>query len=79
MNIEKKIKIAVRKEIRVDCRKEALEILRLCNKKDCDDFLRYYDEDNGNICCLVLDNAKKKLVETNKMEQKNYDCFNKPY
>ena len=75
MDIEKKIRIAVRREIRADCRKEALEILKLCDEKDRQDFLRYYDEDKGNICCLVLDSAKKKLVEAGKMEQKPDDCF----
>ena len=75
MNTEKKIKIAVRKEIRKDCWKEAQEILRLGDEKDREDFLRYYDEDKGNICCLILDSAKKKLVDAGKMEQKTNDCF----
>jgi len=79
MDIEKKIKIAVRREIRQDCRKEALEILRLCDEKDRQDFLKYYDEDKGNICCLVLDFAKKKLVESKKWEYNENDCFNDPF
>jgi len=78
MDTLKRIRNAVRKEIRVDCRKEALKILELCDDKDREDFLKYHDEDKGNICCMVLDFAKKKLVEAGEMEQKEDDCFKDP-
>jgi ribosomal protein L22 len=68
-------KKAVRKEIRKDCRKEAIKILELCDERERQDFLKYHQEDKGNICCLVLDYAKKKLVEEGKMEEKSNDCF----
>jgi len=68
-------KKAVRKEIRKDCWKEAHEILRLCDEKERQDFLKYHQEDKGNVCCLVLDYAKGKLVKDGKMEQKPDDCF----
>ncbi len=71
-------KKAVRKEIRKDCWKEAYKILELCDEKDRQDFMKYYNEDKGNICCLVLDYAKKKLVAEGKMEQKESDCFHDP-
>ena len=71
-------KKAVRKEIRKDCWKEAYEILELCEEKDRQDFIKYHQEDKGNICCLVLDFAKKKLVGTGKMEQKESDYFHDP-
>jgi hypothetical protein len=71
-------KIAVRKEIKKGCWKEAYKILELCEEEDRKDFLRYYNEDKGNICCLVLDYAKKKLVEAGKMEQKESDYFHDP-
>jgi len=71
-------KRAVRKEIRKDCWKEAYKILELCDEKDRQDFMRYHNEDKGNICCLVLDYAKKKLVEEGKMKQKESDCFHDP-
>jgi ribosomal protein L22 len=72
-------KKAVRKEIRKDCWKEAYEILELCEEKDRQDFFKYHQEDKGNICCLVLDFAKKKLVDEGKMEQKENDKFKNPY
>ena len=72
-------KKAVRKEIRKDCWKEAYEILELCEEKDRQDFIKYHQEDKGNICCLVLDFAKNKLVDEGKMEQKPDDCFKDPY
>ena len=68
-------KKAVRKEIRKDCWKEAYEILELCDETDRQDFIKYHNEDKGNICCLVLDFTKKKLVGTGKMEQKEGDHF----
>jgi predicted acetyltransferase len=73
-------KKAVEKEIREDCREEAMKILELGDKKDRMDFLKYHRKlDKGNLCCLVLDFAKKKLVEAGKMEQKETDCFKDPY
>lgn len=70
---------AVNKEIKKECREEALRILELCDEKERQDFLKYHREDKGNICCLVLDFAKKKLVDEGKMEQKPDDCFKNPY
>jgi hypothetical protein len=76
--LSKEIKFAIRKEIRQECRQEAIKILEYGDDKDRQDFLKYHQEDKGNICCLVLDFAKKKLVERGVMEQKNSDCFNDP-
>lgn len=73
--LSKEIKFAIRKELRKDCRQEAIKILELGDDKDREEFLKYYQEDKGNICCLVLDFAKKKLVEAGKMVQNNDDCF----
>ena len=73
------LKFAVEKELRKSCWKEAKRILELGDDKDRDDFLKYHLEDKGNICCLVLDNAKKKLVESGKMKQKAGDCFKNPF
>ena len=71
-------KKAVRKEIRKDCWKEAYKILELGDDKDREDFLKYHKEDKGNICCLVLDFAKSKLVEFGTLEYNENDCFNDP-
>lgn len=76
--LPKEIKFAIRKEIRKECRQEAMRILELAEEKDRQDFLKYHKEDQGNICCLVLDFAKKKLVEKGLMEQKPQDCFEDP-
>jgi len=76
--LPKEIKFAIRKEIRKECRQEAIRILELAEEKDREDFLKYHKEDQGNICCMVLDFAKKKLVEKGVMEQKPNDCFEDP-
>lgn len=75
----KELKKAVNIELREDCRKEALKILELGDDKDREDFLKYHKEDSGNICCLVLDYAKKKLIEVGKWEYNPDDCFNDPF
>ena len=75
----KEIKAAIKKELREDCREEALKILELGDDIDRQDFLRYHKKDSGNICCLVLDFAKKKLIEAEKWEYNPDDCFNDPF
>ena len=73
-------KKAVNKEIRKECRKEAIRILELCDDKDRQNFLGYSKkEGGGNVCCLLLDFEKKRLVDEGKMEQKPEDCFKNPY
>lgn len=74
--LTKEIKFAIRKEIRQECRQEAMKILKLADEKDLNDFLKYHQQDNGNICCLVLDFAKKKLIKENKWKFNPDDCFN---
>jgi hypothetical protein len=72
----KELKKAIKIELRKDCREEALKILELGDDKDRKDFLDYHLKDQGNICCLVLDFAKKKLVEAKKWVYNSEDCFN---
>lgn len=76
--LPKEIKFAIRKEIRQECRQEAMKILALGDDKDREDFLSYHNKDMGNICCMVLDFAKKKLIEAKKWEYNPKDCFNDP-
>jgi hypothetical protein len=78
MKLSKELKIAVNAEIRRECRHEAMNILQLGDDKDREDFLKYHNEDQGNICCLVLDFAKKKLVEKGIQEDNDCDCFKTP-
>ena len=76
--LPKEIKMAIRKELRQECRQEAIKILELGDDKDREDFIKYHNEDQGNVCCLVLDNAKKKLIERGKWQYNPKDCFNDP-
>ena len=76
--LSKEIKMAIRHELRQDCRQEAIKILELGDDKDRGDFLKYHNEDQGNICCMVLDFAKKKLIDAKKWEYNSKDCFNDP-
>lgn len=78
MKLSKELKQAIVAEIRKDCREEARKILELTDDKERIEFLTYHKEDKGNICCLVLDFAKKKLIEAGKMELKETDCFKDP-
>lgn len=68
---------AIRSEIRKDLHQEAKDILSLTTDKNRDDFLQYHKEDKGNICCLVLDYAKRDLVKEKKMIQNDNDEFGK--
>ena len=77
--LSKELKQAIIAELRKDCREEAKKILELGDDKDRQDFLKYHNEDKGNICCLVLDYAKKKLIENDKWEFNAEDCFNDPF
>ena len=77
MKLSKELNKAVESEIRKDCRHEAKTILSLTTDKNRDEFLHHHKEDNGNICCLVLDFAKKELVEEKKMIQNDNDNFGK--
>jgi hypothetical protein len=69
---------AVRKEIRKDCYQEAKEIIKLASDEDCREFLRYFKEDKGNICCLVLDRIKRDLIAEGKITLNENDNFGKP-
>ena len=72
-NLKKIVKEVIRKE----CRKEALEILKLSSQEDVDKFIEYYEDDNFNICCLHLDFLKEKLVKSKKMKEDG--CFGNPF
>jgi hypothetical protein len=78
MKLSKEIITAIRSEIRKDLYQEAKTILTLTTDKNREDFLQYHNENNGNICCLVLDFAKQELVKKKVMEQKDDDNFGKP-
>jgi hypothetical protein len=64
---------AVKYEIREDCVEDALKILALTNELGRDEFMTYHFQDNGNICCMVLDKLKYNLIKEGKMEEGG--CF----
>ena len=70
-------KQAIKETIREDLHAEAETILLYTNDKNRKDFMKYYKEDNGNLCCLVLDFAKQALVKEGIMIQYNDDGFGK--
>lgn len=66
---------AVKKTIRPGLHYEALEILFLTTEGERSDFMAAYERDKGNVCCLVLDYAKARLVQRKILEQKETDGF----
>ena len=74
MNEVKKIVNAV---LCKESRKEAMDILTLSSEDDVQKFIKYYKEDNYNVCCLHLDFLKDKLVEKGLM--KDEGCFGHPF
>jgi len=66
-------------EIAKQFRKEAKEIIKLTTDKHRQDFIDYHNKDQGNICCLVLDAAKRDLILEGKMILNINDGFGKPF
>lgn len=66
---------AVNETIREDLRDEAVELLFLGSNDDRNDFLEAYEKDQGNICCLILDYAKRELIKKGILEQRELDSF----
>jgi hypothetical protein len=69
------IHTAVKEIIRDNLRYEALEILFLTTEKERQNFLDEYKNDRGNICCLILDYAKKDLEKRGVLKIKEGDGF----
>jgi len=70
---------AVRNEIAKDHHEEAFEILQLTTEKVRKEFLDYHKKDQGNICCLVLDKAKRDLIESGKLVYNPEAAFGHPF
>lgn len=75
MELSKQLVDAVNFRIRKESREEAKLILSLTTDKYRNEFIEYHEKENGNICCLVLDFAKKDLVKQGKMKQNTEDSF----
>ena len=59
---EKRLKQIVKDLIREEAREEAMTILLKASDSQMKEFMYYYYEDIGNVCCMVLDSIKIKLV-----------------
>lgn len=70
---------AINEEIAKEFRYEAKNIIRLLDNDKLKEFLKYHEEDKGNICCLMLDFEKQRLVKEGKLEQKENDNFGKEF
>ena len=79
MKNEEQIKIILKNLLCKEARPEGLLILSKASEGQMKEFLTYYQEDKGNVCCLVLDSIKMKLVESGEMEMKDDDYFGKPF
>jgi hypothetical protein len=77
MKLSKELKNAVEYHIHDDFREEAKTILMLTTDEYKQEFLEYHEKNKGNICCLVLDFAKRDLVKEKKMIQNENDAFGK--
>jgi len=77
MELSKQLIDAVNFRIQKESREEAKTILSLTTDKDREEFLEYHEQERGEICCLVLDFAKRDLVKQGKMKQMPKDSFGK--
>jgi hypothetical protein len=88
--VEKKLKVPVDilleecikgviHEVAKEHHAEAKEIIRLGSDDDRKEFLKYYKEDKGNICCLVLDRIKRDLIANGKMAYDKEAAFGHPF
>ena len=78
--LDPKFKKIVNQLLAIDYRKEGLQILELTTDEKRNEFLKYWEKDDThNICCLVLDSAKDKLVEAgkSKYQRNGFGLLNK--
>lgn len=78
MKNEEQIKLIVKNLLREETRPEALDILSKASEGQLKEFLTYYQDDKGNICCMVLDSIKINLVKSGVIKMGENDWFGKP-
>lgn len=66
---------AITYEIAKQFRIEAREIITSTTDKYRQEFIDSHNKDQGNICCLILDTAKRDLIKEGKMTFKKGDGF----
>jgi predicted nucleic-acid-binding protein len=59
-------------------RVEAKEIMMLTTNKYRNDLIKYLIENQGNICCLVIDAAKRDLINSGINFENNGNAFGNP-
>jgi hypothetical protein len=59
-------------------RDEAKEIMNLTTNKHRSDFIKYFKQDQGNVCCLVIDAAKRDLIKKSIVFENNGNAFGNP-
>jgi hypothetical protein len=74
-HLRKRLDKIVTKLVAMEARDEASEILFNSDAKMIGSFLYYYYSDSGNVACMVLDEAKKILVESGILNQWKTDHF----
>lgn len=74
-----KCNIIIDSLIAKEFRDEAKEIIKLTNNKNRKDFIDYYNHDQGNVCCLVLDFAKDELIIKKKIVFNTKNRFGNPF
>jgi len=79
MAIIKECNKVVNELIAKEFRMEAKEIIRLTTDLYREEFLLYHEQVKENICCLVLDKAKRQLIAEGKLKSKEEDAFGKPF
>lgn len=79
MKKENEIKKILNDLLRVEARSEAFLILKKASDEQLEEFMTYYKKNKENICCMVLDFIKMKLVESGDMTMKENDYFGKPF
>lgn len=65
----------IKKLLKESAREEASLILSHATEEEKNDFLKHYNTDQHNICCLCLDFIKARLVKEQIMKQKKSDNF----
>jgi len=61
------IKKIVNEIIRKESRQEAINVLNQATNDEINEFINYYNDEKHNICCLVIDTIKDRLISENKM------------
>ncbi len=74
-----KLASAINDLIKLSARKEALHIMTLANKEEQKEFFNYYRKKSFNVCCLVIDKIKQRLVADGILKQKKSDHFGHPF